>query len=235
MQLDVKGILREPNSSGVGEASLRLACCKDLESRHVPYAPLKRVLDIACALVLLLLLLPVFVVIAILVRASSPGPVFYKSNRVGRCGHLFPFVKFRSMRPDAEHLLAQLQGQNEKDGPIFKIKDDPRITPIGRFIRKYSLDELPQLWSVLVGQMSMVGPRPPLAKEVEQYDEFALRRLTVKPGITCYWQVMGRSRLTFEEWMELDNQYIDEMSFLTDLKIIAKTPWAIIHPKGGAY
>lgn len=206
-----------------------------LEPVHVPYAFFKRLLDVVSSAILLLILFPVFVLISILVKASSPGPIFYKSMRVGHCGSLFPFVKFRSMRPDADKHLEKLQSQNEKDGPIFKMKSDPRITPIGKFLRKYSLDELPQLWSVLVGHMSMVGPRPPIPREVEQYDEFALRRLTVKPGITCYWQVMGRSSLSFEQWMELDNRYIDDISFWTDLKIIAKTPVAILFPKGGAY
>lgn len=209
--------------------------CKDLTVKNITYVKRKRIIDIATSGVALTLLLPIFIVLAVAVKVTSPGPVFYRSMRVGRGGELFPFVKFRSMRADAEQVLAKLQAQNEKDGPIFKMKRDPRITPIGRFLRKYSLDEMPQLWSVFVGHMSMVGPRPPIPREVEHYNDFAMRRLTVKPGITCYWQIMGRSNLTFEEWMALDNRYIDEMSLWTDLKIIAKTPKAILFPGESAY
>jgi lipopolysaccharide/colanic/teichoic acid biosynthesis glycosyltransferase len=133
---------------------------------------------------------------------------------------------------DADQRRHLLSEENEKDGPIFKIKNDPRITPIGRILRKYSLDELPQFVSVFVGDMSLVGPRPPLPSEVANYDEFAMRRLTVKPGITCYWQIMGRSDLSFDEWMALDNKYIDEMGLLTDLKIICKTPGAVLRGEG---
>lgn len=209
-----------------------LSLCEDLSAHPVPYAAVKRVFDILGATVLLLLFLPVFVVLAILVKLSSPGPVFYRSTRVGLCGKPFTFVKFRSMRPDADKMLHLLKGQNEKDGPIFKMKNDPRVTPIGAFLRRYSLDELPQLWSVLVGDMSLVGPRPPIPREVEQYDALALQRLTVKPGITCYWQVMGRSKLTFQEWMELDCRYIREMSFWTDVRLLLLTPLAVFKSNG---
>lgn len=212
-----------------------IECCEGLEIKNISYVKRKRIIDIFSSGLALILLLPVFIVLALAVKITSPGPVFYRSFRVGRGGQLFPFVKFRSMRADADKVLEKLQTQNEKDGPIFKMKRDPRITPIGRFLRKYSLDELPQLWSVFVGHMSMVGPRPPIPREVEHYDDFAKRRLTVKPGITCYWQIMGRSNLTFEEWMALDNRYIDEMSFWTDIKIIAKTPKAILFPGDSAY
>jgi exopolysaccharide biosynthesis polyprenyl glycosylphosphotransferase len=212
----------------------RLACCQHLEPHQVAYRGLKRILDVISGLAALLILLPVMIIIAILVKVTSPGPVFYRSTRIGLCGKKFAFIKFRTMRPDADKMLAVLQQQNEKDGPIFKMKNDPRITPVGRFLRKYSLDELPQFWSVVNGDMSMVGPRPPLPKEFEQYDDLAMRRLLVKPGITCYWQVMGRSNLTFEEWMELDRKYIEDMSFWTDIKIMLKTPGSVL--KGdGAY
>lgn len=196
------------------------------------YATVKRIFDIVIASLALLLLAPLFVIIAVLVRLSSPGPTIYRSERIGLCGEAFQFPKFRSMYIDSDKKLNQLLGENEKDGPIFKMKQDPRITPIGRILRKYSLDELPQFISVLRGEMSIVGPRPPIRREVEQYDEVAMRRLTVKPGITCYWQVMGRSDLSFDEWMELDNKYIDEMSFLVDLSIVVKTPLAVIQGKG---
>ncbi|MBI1334558.1 MAG: sugar transferase [Armatimonadetes bacterium] len=196
------------------------------------YAVVKRLFDIVASAILLFLLLPVFILIAILVRLSSPGPIIYRSERIGLCGKPFMFPKFRSMYMGSDKKLQQLLAANEKDGPIFKMKNDPRITPVGRILRKFSLDELPQLISVLRGEMSLVGPRPPIRREVEQYDEVAARRLTVKPGITCYWQIMGRSDLTFDEWMELDNKYINEMSFMVDLMIVLKTPMAVIRGKG---
>lgn len=210
----------------------RMDNCAHLEPVHVPYAFAKRIFDIVGSAILLILLLPVFIVLCVLVKLSSPGPVFYRSTRIGLCGKKFNFIKYRSMRPDADTLLGKLKEQNEKDGPIFKIKQDPRITPIGAFLRRYSLDELPQLWSVLIGDMSLVGPRPPIPDEVLQYNDFAMNRLRVKPGITCYWQIMGRSNLSFEQWMELDNRYVREMSFWTDLKIFLKTPWAVLRSSG---
>ncbi len=200
--------------------------------RPVHYRVWKRGFDLAVSLVLVALLLPVFLVLALLVKLTSRGPVFYASTRVGRCGKPFKFLKFRTMYADADKRLAELLEQNEKDGPIFKIKDDPRITPIGRILRKYSLDELPQLLHVMRGEMSMVGPRPPVPREVALYDDFARQRLTIKPGITCYWQIQGRSNLSFEEWMALDHKYIKEMSFWTDVKILAQTPKAVFKGEG---
>ena len=158
--------------------------------------------------------------------------MFYKGERVGLGGKTFTFIKFRSMYVEADKLLAELAKNNEKDGPIFKMRRDPRVTPVGRFLRKYSLDELPQFLHVLTGEMSLVGPRPPLPREVVQYDEECMVRLSVKPGITCYWQVMGRSSLSFQEWMELDRKYVREMSFWTDLSILAKTPMAVLRGLG---
>lgn len=216
----------------VSKANPRLACCEHLVARPVPYAWAKRLFDIVFSLFLLLIFAPLFVILALIVKLTSSGPVFYKSTRIGICGEKFAFIKFRSMRTDADKMLAQLQSANEKDGPIFKMKNDPRITSVGAFLRKYSLDELPQLMSVLTGEMSMVGPRPPLPSEVEQYDELTMQRLTVKPGITCYWQIMGRSSLTFDQWMELDRRYIKEMSFWKDLAIVAKTPLSVIRGDG---
>ncbi|HJP83304.1 MAG TPA: sugar transferase [Fimbriimonadaceae bacterium] len=200
--------------------------------RPVPYRVWKRGFDLAVASILLVLLLPVFVLIAIVVKATSRGSVFYASKRVGRCGKQFRFLKFRTMYQDADQHLAELKDANEKDGPIFKMKNDPRTTPVGKFLRKYSLDELPQLIHVVRGDMSMVGPRPPVPHEVEQYDEFARQRLTIKPGMTCYWQIQGRSNLTFDEWMQLDNKYIHEMSFWTDVKILAQTPLVVFRGDG---
>ncbi len=196
------------------------------------YSGAKRAFDVVVSLACLLVLLPFFLIVAALVKLTSKGPVFYKSERIGLCGRPFLFLKFRSMYVDAEERRRALAEENEKSGPIFKMKRDPRITKVGRFLRKYSIDELPQLWSVFRGEMSMVGPRPPIRSEVEQYDDYARRRLTVKPGMTCYWQIMGRSDLDFDEWMDLDNRYIDEMSFRVDLKILVKTPWAVLRGNG---
>lgn len=200
--------------------------------KPVPYAASKRAFDIVVSALSLLLLSPLFLIIAILVKVTSKGPVFYICNRVGLGGKPIKFIKFRTMVADADAKLKDLQAHNEKDGPIFKMKNDPRITPLGRFLRKFSLDELPQLWSVFRGDMSMVGPRPPLPREVELYDERTMQRLTVLPGITCYWQIMGRSNLSFEEWLDLDLKYIEEMNFLLDLKIVLKTPWTVIAGHG---
>ena len=203
-----------------------------VEAKPVPYAFAKRTFDLLCSFLLLLLFAPVIAVLALIIKATSRGPAFYRSTRVGLCGRHFHFLKLRSMYVDADARLAELMAQNEKDGPIFKIKDDPRVTPIGRFIRKFSLDELPQFLHVLVGEMSMVGPRPPVPREVAHYDECTMGRLCVKPGISCYWQVMGRSDLSFEEWVELDLRYVREMSFWTDLVILVKTPAAVFRGSG---
>lgn len=203
-----------------------------VEEHPCTYGLLKRCLDILVSSILLLLFLPIFVLLYALVKLTSEGPALYKSQRVGLCGKPFLFLKFRSMYVDAEARRAELLKENEKGGPIFKIKHDPRITPIGRLMRKYSLDELPQILHVFTGEMTLVGPRPPLPHEVHDYDDLSMRRLSVKPGITCYWQIMGRSDLSFEEWMELDARYIDEMSFWTDLKILARTPVAVLRGRG---
>lgn len=200
--------------------------------RPVSYRVWKRGFDLALSLVLLALFLPLFLLLALLVKLTSRGPVFYASTRIGRCGKPFKFLKFRTMFQDADRRLSDLMDENEKDGPIFKMKNDPRITPIGRFLRKYSLDELPQLLHVVRGEMSMVGPRPPVPREVEQYDAVARERLTIKPGLTCYWQIQGRSNLTFEEWMALDHKYMEDMSFWTDVKILLQTPKAVLKGEG---
>ncbi len=195
---------------------------------------LRRTQDIVLASLALLLLWPLMLVTAILIVLDSPGagPIFVQT-RVGRDGQEFQFYKFRTMCPDAEEKLAQLLPYNEMDGPAFKMKDDPRITRLGRFLRKSSIDELPQLWNVLRGEMSIVGPRPGLPREVEQYDEYAKQRLMITPGLTCYWQIMPyRNRLSFEEWVDLDVKYIRERSFLTDWKIIWATFGAVLGMNG---
>lgn len=199
----------------------------------VSYAFWKRILDITGSAILLVALSPLLLGIALAVKLSSPGPIIYRQTRIGRYGKEFPFYKFRSMYRDADERLATLLDKgNEKEGPIFKMKDDPRITGVGRFLRKYSLDELPQLFNVLVGSMSLVGPRPPLPREVVQYDDRALGRLSVPPGITCLWQICGRSNTSFEEWVLLDEIYVEQMSFWLDLKIIFKTPTAVLRSDG---
>ncbi len=200
--------------------------------RLVAYRKVKRGLDIAAAIAVLLLIAPLLLALALLVKLTSKGPILYVSQRVGLCGAVFSFYKFRSMYVDADARREALQKANEKDGPIFKMKRDPRITPLGRFMRKFSLDELPQFFNVLKGDMSLVGPRPPLVHEVEKYSGFEQERLTIRPGLTCYWQIMGRSDLSFEEWMVLDHKYLREMSFWTDLRIMVKTPLAVVLGRG---
>jgi lipopolysaccharide/colanic/teichoic acid biosynthesis glycosyltransferase len=194
----------------------------------------KRIIDLTCAGVALLVLGPLFLVIAIAIKLETRGPVFYVSTRLGRRARPFPFVKFRSMVRDAERLRGQLDALNEMDGPVFKISNDPRMTRVGRLLRKTSLDELPQLWSVLRGDMSLVGPRPPIPAEVEQYERWQRRRLSVTPGITCLWQVSGRNRISFEEWMRLDAEYIDRLSFGLDLKILLLTIPAVLRGSGAS-
>ena len=207
---------------------------RQIKPKVITYRKRKRLLDIFGSLFLFVFAAPVMVVIALIIKLTSKGPVFYAAKRVGLCGREFNFYKFRSMYLDADKRLDEFKDKNEKDGPIFKMQDDPRITGVGRFIRKTSIDELPQLFNVFRGDMSLVGPRPPLPHEVAKYDEYAMERLSIRPGMTCYWQIMGRSNLSFEEWMELDHRYLEEMGVITDMKILLKTPFAVL--KGdGAY
>ena len=193
----------------------------------------KRSLDIVASLAGMVLLSPVFLVIAAAVKFSSPGPVFFSQTRVGQYGRNFKFYKFRSMRRDAEALRENLSGKNESaDGVIFKMKDDPRVTRVGRFLRCTSLDELPQLWNVFIGDMSLVGPRPPLPDEVAKYTLEDRKRLDVMPGITCVWQVSGRSDIPFKEQVRLDKEYILSQSLWKDVAILFKTIPAILSGKG---
>ena len=198
------------------------------------YWAFRRTQDVILALSALAVLWPLMLLTALLIVLDSPGagPIFVQ-NRVGRDGKEFRFYKFRSMHPNAEEKLAELLQYNEMDGPAFKMKNDPRVTRLGRFLRKSSIDELPQLWNVLRGEMSIVGPRPGLPREVEQYDDYARQRLMITPGLTCYWQIMPyRNRLSFEEWVDLDIKYIRERSFLTDWKIILATFGAVLGMNG---
>lgn len=194
---------------------------------------LKRGLDIVIAGGLLIFLSPLMLLIAALIRGNDGGPVLYVTDRVGKWGKVFPFPKFRSMVMGADKMKDELLEQNQhQEGVTFKMKDDPRITWIGRLLRKTSLDELPQLWTVLVGNMSLVGPRPPLPREVEAYSLEERRRLDMTPGITCIWQVSGRADIPFEKQVQLDLEYIESQSLWTDIKILFKTVPAVIFGKG---
>lgn len=192
----------------------------------------KRVLDTLVAALALLLLAPLLLGLMIAIRATSPGPVFFVQRRSTLRGRTFNMVKFRTMVVNAEQIRTQLDARNEVSGPVFKIKDDPRITPLGRWLRRYSLDELPQLWNVLKGDMSLVGPRPPIPAEVEKYEPWQRRRLSMRSGCTCLWQIGERNDLPFEEWMRLDLKYIDTWSLALDFQILFKTLGAIFRGTG---
>lgn len=198
------------------------------------YRFVKRTFDIAFSLLVLACFCWLYLLIAILVKADDPkGPVIFSQDRVGKDGRVFKMHKFRSMCVDAESKLDELYKLNEKTGPVFKIKDDPRVTRVGHWLRKLSLDELPQFWDVLVGQISIVGPRPALPKETEQYTDYQRQRLLVKPGITCYWQTRrDRDSITFDEWVDLDLLYIRKCGVLTDIKLIIQTVGVVLTAQG---
>lgn len=188
------------------------------------YLFFKRLIDILGAGFGLIILSPLFLIVAIAIKfEDSKGSVLFSQKRVGQYGKEFNMYKFRSMVSNAEELKAKLMEQNEMSGPMFKIKHDPRITKVGKFIRKTSIDELPQLINILKGEMSLVGPRPSLPKEVVKFEPWMLERLEVKPGLTCYWQVMGRNDIDFEDWMKLDIKYVHDRNFWLDIKLIFKT------------
>jgi exopolysaccharide biosynthesis polyprenyl glycosylphosphotransferase len=193
---------------------------------------LKRTVDITLSLMGIMLLSPLLIIIGYLIAKDSKGSVFFKQKRIGKNGVPFNMYKFRSMVVNAEELKANLEQQNEANGPVFKIKEDPRITKIGKFIRKYSIDELPQLFNVLKGEMSLIGPRPPLPNEVEKYDDYHWRRLDITPGISGLWQVSGRSDLSFDEWVNLDIYYIENWSIGMDIKILLRTIPVVFLGKG---
>jgi exopolysaccharide biosynthesis polyprenyl glycosylphosphotransferase len=192
----------------------------------------KRFLDIVLSFVLILILLPFLIIVGLLVRLTSKGPVIYRQTRCGLYGRKFTLYKIRSMREGAEDVLWEIRHLNEMDGPVFKMRNDPRVTPLGRLLRKSSIDELPQFWNVLRGDMSLVGPRAPLPEEVKEYTPWQRRRLSVKPGITCLWQVSGRNEIDFHEWMKLDLHYIDNWSLLLDFKILLRTFPVVLFGKG---
>jgi exopolysaccharide biosynthesis polyprenyl glycosylphosphotransferase len=195
---------------------------------------IKRALDIVGAATLLLVSAPLIALAGLLVRATSPGPIFFRQVRCGLYGRRIGVWKLRTMCVDAEARQAELQPLNEMDGPVFKLRDDPRVTPVGRWLRRFSIDELPQLWNVLKGEMSLVGPRPPVPGEVSQYDPADRRRLSMRPGITCIWQVNGRNRIGFDEWVKLDLEYIDNWSLGLDLVLLLKTIPAVLGGKGAS-
>lgn len=189
----------------------------------------KRAVDFVLSGIALVVLSPFFLVIAVIIKLSSTGPVYFRQERVGLSSRRFTLLKFRTMEKDAEKKLAALLAKNEMKGPVFKLAKDPRVTPVGHFLRKFSLDELPQLWNVFVGEMSLVGPRPPLASEVKEYDPWQRRRLSMKPGITCIWQCSGRNKIVdFDQWAKLDLEYIDTWSFWLDIKLLLKTVPAVV-------
>lgn len=196
------------------------------------YLMAKRVFDVGFGLLLLCVFAPVWIVAGLLVAISSPGPVLYRQYRNGQHGHPFVCYKFRTMVDDAHFQKWTLLPLNEVTGPVFKLARDPRVTIIGRWLRKTSIDELPQLLNVIRGEMSIVGPRPPLPEEVAQYTGYQLRRLEVKPGLTCLWQVSGRSHIGFDQWVELDIEYIRRRSFRYDLWLILRTIPAVLLAKG---
>lgn len=196
------------------------------------YEKIKRFFDICLSAAALVVLSPLLLVIAILIYLEDKGPVIYSQTRIGKDGRAFKLYKFRSMCVDADERLRDLQKLNERDGPVFKIRDDPRVTKVGKFIRKTCIDELPQLVNIIKGDMSIVGPRPPLPNEVEQYNSYQKQRLLVVPGLTCYWQIQKGEETTFDEWVELDLKYIKERSILLDFRLILLTFKVILSGKG---
>ena len=197
---------------------------KILERESKLYLFIKRSIDRICSLAGIIVLSPVFLIVAVLIKIEDPkGSIFFCQERNGQHPNTFKMYKFRSMVNNAEELLKDLQHKNEQTGPAFKMADDPRITKVGKFIRKTSLDELPQLFNILKGDMSLVGPRPPIPREVREYNSYQMQRLLVKPGLTCIWQVSGRNNIGFDEWVDMDLEYIKTRNLLLDIKLILKT------------
>jgi exopolysaccharide biosynthesis polyprenyl glycosylphosphotransferase len=197
---------------------------------HFPLS--KKIFDRIGAFIGILLTAPVMLAVAIIVKLESRGPVFYTQTRCGLCGRPFRMHKIRTMYIDSEQKRIELLDRNEMSGPVFKLRNDPRVTPVGRFLRRHSIDELPQFFNVLRGDMSLVGPRPPLPQEASRFEPWQERKLSVKPGITCLWQVSGRNRIDFDEWMRLDLEYIDHRSLWLDLKIIGRTIPTVLRGTG---
>lgn len=203
-----------------------------IKNKSKIYFIAKRLFDIIFSFTLLVVLFPFFVIISIISLIAQGYPIFYNAERIGKNGKPFKMFKFRTMIRGADKLLDDLKDKNETNGPTFKIENDPRMTKFGKILRKTSIDELPQLLNILIGDMTFVGPRPPLRSEVEQYDEFAKLRLTAKPGLTCIWQCSGRNEIEFDEWMKMDVEYLQKRSLLFDFWLILKTIPAVITQKG---
>ncbi|PZR56366.1 MAG: glycosyl transferase [Candidatus Meridianibacter frigidus] len=220
----------------VGEKNLPRAGApvSQTNGRTVPqsWRATKRALDLTLSVVAIVVTAPIVIAASLAVSIVTGGAPFFAQERVGRFGRRFRMYKLRTMVPGAHEMRGDVLHLNEASGPVFKIREDPRLHPLGGFLRRTSIDELPNLWNVVRGEMSLVGPRPPLPSEVEHYDEHALRRLSVKPGITCLWQISGRSALSFDQWMELDNRYIDTWSPALDLRILLLTIPAVLRKDG---
>ncbi|UEL48694.1 sugar transferase [Terrisporobacter hibernicus] len=210
--------------------------CEMVEPRKgIIYLFFKRTIDILGSGIGLIILSPIFILVALAIKIEDPkGKVFFVQERCGKNNKLFKMYKFRSMISNAEELLVDLICENEMDGPVFKIKEDPRITRVGRFIRKTSIDELPQLFNILVGDMSIVGPRPAIPHEVAEYNDYQKQRLLVKPGLTCIWQVSGRNSIGFDEWVDMDLEYIEKRNLWMDVKLIFKTVFVLFGDKNAS-
>lgn len=213
----------------IADPMLELA---DVGRHRITASSLKRLFDVVLSVLGIIGTLPLWVMIAVAIELDSTGPVFFVQERIGQNARPFRFLKFRSMRLDAESRLDDLRASNEVDGPVFKMRNDPRVTRVGRIIRRTSLDELPQLLNVLLGDMSLVGPRPPLASEVLHYRPEDRIRLSVKPGLTCLWVLRGRSNCNFDRWMEYDREYIRRSSLWLDLMILVRTIWIVVGGRG---
>jgi len=216
----------------VGYAVPGIDLSRGVERRLGYDTAIKRLVDIVLAVLGLVASAPIWIAIVVAIKLDTPGPAIFMQERIGLNGRPFRFYKFRSMYADAEERLAEVLAQNETDGPVFKMRHDPRVSKVGKFLRRTSLDELPQLVNVLKGEMSMVGPRPPLPHEVAAYRPADMIRLSVKPGLTCLWQVRGRSTVGFEAWMEYDREYVRRLSPRLDLEILVQTVWAVVSCRG---
>ncbi len=227
-------MLQIPNNEIANELVLERDLHKEtvVQKERRGYEFAKRVFDVVSSLLALIVFSPLMGITALAIKLEDGGSPIFAQTRVGKDGKFFRMYKFRSMCEDAEKKLKELQDRNEADGLAFKMSNDPRVTRVGAFIRKTSIDELPQLFNIFKGNMSVVGPRPPLGYEVMQYDDYQMQRLSVKPGLTCYWQCSGRSDVSFDEWMDLDIKYINERGFLKDIEIIFRTIPAVLFHKG---
>lgn len=232
-RIEVDELPVEPGNAPIEAAAPAACTVQDLwPLLTIPTPWWKRASDIAVSAILIVLLLPFFALVALAIKLDSPGPVIFKQKRAGRGGKAFTFYKFRSMFVDAEKRRAELEALNEQGGPVFKIKNDPRMTRVGRIMRRWSIDETPQLWNVLKGDFSLVGPRPPTLNEVPGYERWQRRRLNVSGGLTCIWQVSGRNDVAFQDWMRMDIQYILRRGFWMDVQLLFRTVTAVVTGRG---